>query len=304
VLQHKRFLSLPESAVLFLVRRDSLGITEAELFSSVVSWGRTQLKAKKEDATPEALQNILKNIIPHIRFPCMTTEEVATLVSPVGLLKQDQILDLFTYLAQRDVPGTKPGASISMFKSAPRQGGYGVPGSKVASEGWTLTNVIGQWSYGSFDNVNVSDRVSNSGTQAVQTIINGKECETWKKGDTYDFPRGGSQRCGIYTYPSSDPHALEFKFSRGPLLARTFRFFCTRLESPVRLVAYAKKPGGGSWESSSLVQGSWTPPVLSNGGGQRQWIEIPLQPVLMEGFRVEIRGGQCAVHVVEFIKGP
>jgi len=62
-----------------------------------------------------------------IRFPTMQTEDVASRVAPTGLLDQMQVLDLFTYLAQKDV-GAKPGKGLAVFSSKPRSGEGGASG--------------------------------------------------------------------------------------------------------------------------------------------------------------------------------
>jgi len=61
----------------------------------------------------------LKEIILHIRFGLMTTEQLASKVSSAGLLEPQQILDLFTYLAKKSKMGEdelktlKPPESLS-----------------------------------------------------------------------------------------------------------------------------------------------------------------------------------------------
>ena len=44
--------------------------------------------------TPE---EALADIIPLIRFPVMTLNEFTTVVVPTGLLKQDVVVEIFTY---------------------------------------------------------------------------------------------------------------------------------------------------------------------------------------------------------------
>jgi len=52
----------------------------------------------------------------------MNTEDIASKSAATGLLEQQQILDLFTFLAQKDM-GAKPGKSLAVFSDKARKGG-------------------------------------------------------------------------------------------------------------------------------------------------------------------------------------
>ena len=45
------------------------------------------------------LGEILKNLLPFVRFPTMTLEQLATVVRPLKLLPDSDLLDIFAYLA-------------------------------------------------------------------------------------------------------------------------------------------------------------------------------------------------------------
>jgi len=68
----------------------------------LILWAKEQLKEKDEKADGENLKRVMANILPHIRFPIMTTEEVAVSVAPTGVLSSEQTLMLFTFLGQSD----------------------------------------------------------------------------------------------------------------------------------------------------------------------------------------------------------
>jgi hypothetical protein len=148
ILKQKKVESLPREVFGFVVKRDSLSIPEMELFDVVVAWGRARLKEKSTPETPAALKAELGDILYSVRFPIMTTEQIATKVTATGLLDQAQILDLFTYLAQKDM-GMKPGKSLQVFSASLRKGAgfYGAPGAHIPKDSWTLTALGGEWSY-------------------------------------------------------------------------------------------------------------------------------------------------------------
>jgi len=119
------FLRLPKSAILSIVQRETIGINEVDLFDAIIRWSDMELKKDAKTVTPEARVALLKDIIPHIRFPTMTTEDVAAKVTPLNLLTQPQIMQLFIYLAQKETPGAVPGTELAVFKSTPRKGAGG-----------------------------------------------------------------------------------------------------------------------------------------------------------------------------------
>jgi hypothetical protein len=84
-----------------LVKRDTLNIKEIELFEAVLGWAKEELKRQELENNPDNLKKVLTNILPSIRFPVMSTEELAVTVTPTGVLNPEQTLLLFTYLGQK-----------------------------------------------------------------------------------------------------------------------------------------------------------------------------------------------------------
>jgi len=76
-------------------------------------------------------------VLPHIRFPAMNMEDVATFVAPSQMLNPGQLLEIFTFLGQPD--GKKPKTS---FPSTARAGGSDkwVLDEKLKSGPVTLSN--------------------------------------------------------------------------------------------------------------------------------------------------------------------
>jgi len=304
IVKSPSWLKLPKANAAAILARDTLSVPEIQLFEATIKWADAELTRKGEKPTPEGRKTVLGDLINHIRFPIMTTEEVAAKVTPHNLLSATQTLELFTYLAQKDLGSATPGPSLSVFSTKPRKGSsrYGAPGTRI-KDGFTLLLIEGNWSWGSGDHVNTGDRVTNSDLENVGAYLTGSRQETWKSGDEdWNYPRG-SERCGIYTYPTSDPHALNLKFSKGSAFLRGFRFFCTRLERGVTLRAFARKTGATAWGDN--LAPSFTTPYLATGGNQKQWVEINFtKPAQADEFRIEIRGGQSAFHSIQFTNGP
>eukprot|EP00456_Euglypha_rotunda_P015615 TRINITY_DN1502_c0_g1_i3.p1 TRINITY_DN1502_c0_g1~~TRINITY_DN1502_c0_g1_i3.p1 ORF type:complete len:441 (+),score=61.72 TRINITY_DN1502_c0_g1_i3:13-1335(+) len=305
VFKTKAFLRLPKKNIIAIMKRDTLNASELEVLEAILAWANSQLKTKGEKATTDSVKETIgDDLIQLIRFTLFSTEDLAAKVTPLGLLSSQQVLELFTYIAQKDIGGT-PGPALSTFNHTAREGSgrYGKSGQSMSEGSWKVAKMDGTWSYGAYDNCHSSNSVANTGDlDKVTGFLTGRELAKWKgSGDDYNLPRGSSttDQCGIYSYPSSE-HGIEFQFLKGSNLVRSLRFYSSRLER-VSMNIFARKKGS-SW-SSNLNTG--TLPYLSNGGGQKQWIEIKFaKPQLADEFRMEIRSGQCAIHCIQFINGP
>jgi len=119
IVKTKAFLKLSLSTLRQLVKRDTLGIDETELFEAVIAWGEAQQKAEGKTPTPHGTKTVIEELLPFIRFPLISTEHLASQVVPRLVLSPEQTLDLFTYQAQKDVPGTP---APTGFIAKPRNG--------------------------------------------------------------------------------------------------------------------------------------------------------------------------------------
>jgi hypothetical protein len=72
----------------------------------------------------------IKPFLSYVRFPIMSTQDIATKVAPFNLLEQQEILDLFTYLGMKQAAGdnaealkaTKVPDSLKKFSAEKRKG--------------------------------------------------------------------------------------------------------------------------------------------------------------------------------------
>jgi len=115
------FTKLDEKTVVLLCKRDTLSVKEVELFEAVYEWGTAECKRQKKDADPANIKSVLQNVLPCIRFPVMSSEDVATRVAAKGVLDPEMILALFTYLGQESEDIPLPEA-LKGFPKAKRKG--------------------------------------------------------------------------------------------------------------------------------------------------------------------------------------
>jgi len=83
---------------MIFVQDDKLTIEEGLLFESVNKWAENQVEKKRASSSKE----LLKDVVPHIRFPLMEVTKIASVISQSDLLDQDQLLAVFQYVAVSD----------------------------------------------------------------------------------------------------------------------------------------------------------------------------------------------------------
>ncbi|CAG7734054.1 unnamed protein product [Allacma fusca] len=85
------FRDIDEETLIYLLRRDHLPLAELKLFNIVLRW------ANENMGENTSYSEVLRNIIPLIRFPLMTAQEFAYFVFPTQILPQKDVIDLFLY---------------------------------------------------------------------------------------------------------------------------------------------------------------------------------------------------------------
>lgn len=110
--------TLPRDRLQAILDSSKLSIDEVDLFRAVSRWGSCELKRSNLLDTSDNKRIILTDVITKIRFPTMTMEEIATHVSPSGLLTSSQLLEIFSYVGTSD----KSKAKKTSWNTTPRTG--------------------------------------------------------------------------------------------------------------------------------------------------------------------------------------
>jgi len=101
------FLKVSAKCLAEVLKRDSLRINEGKAFVPILAWLKAHCKNPDDK---DEIKKVGAEIIPLIRFPTMSTSDIASKVVPLGILDQSDVLELFTYLAVRDK--SKPGTTL------------------------------------------------------------------------------------------------------------------------------------------------------------------------------------------------
>jgi len=111
-------MELSPDRLIVLLRSDDLRVKEVDLWNAVVRWAKAQIRTFK--TKDKDLKTVLAPIVPFIRFPLFTVQEFATYVQGAGVLSQEQLLALYTYIAQRESKVPKKHLPKVPFSSEPR----------------------------------------------------------------------------------------------------------------------------------------------------------------------------------------
>ena len=94
------FLDLDLETLMLILKRDTLGIREYKLYYYLTKWAQNQCAKKNISINRENQKLVLGDALKHVRFPLMTKEEFALVMSDQEsrLIDDDSIIDLFVNL--------------------------------------------------------------------------------------------------------------------------------------------------------------------------------------------------------------
>ncbi|XP_068752963.1 BTB/POZ domain-containing protein 6-like [Montipora capricornis] len=92
------FAAIQHSLLEAIISRDTLTLTEIDLFKAVHLWATKQCKKKGLEANGEAKRGILgEAVVKKIRFPLMKEHEFATIVLDAKILTPDEVITLVKF---------------------------------------------------------------------------------------------------------------------------------------------------------------------------------------------------------------
>ena len=98
------FLKVSPTIMQAILKRDSLRTPEIRIYNAVINWSKAQCAEKAgggDQVTIEGQKEVLRNILPLIRFPIMNSTDFGTGPAAGGFLEQTDIIDCFMYQASK-----------------------------------------------------------------------------------------------------------------------------------------------------------------------------------------------------------
>jgi len=176
IVSQEGFLKLSKSRLEYLLKDDSLSIDEVLLYKGLLEWGKYQLtKGKPEEfkGKPDEIREVIKDLLPLIRFPCMELEDIANTVGPSELLDEKQMLLLFSYCALSSEEERSKFSGLE-FNNNPRTGGKRLKYTSILDTGGLMYLIGTNGGKTTYDNPvragKVIVKVSSSGGSPVEHI--------------------------------------------------------------------------------------------------------------------------------------
>lgn len=94
IVSFSQFKELDENQLLKLIQSDDFCVDEIDLLKSIVEWGKQRCKDQEKHSD---LPQVLKNLLPHIRFPLIPTESLITFVKPLNIISEDTYMESLEY---------------------------------------------------------------------------------------------------------------------------------------------------------------------------------------------------------------
>lgn len=114
------FADIDHSTLSAVLSRDTLTISEAELFKAVKTWAEAECKRKILPPLPENKRAVLSSAINFIRFPTMTLQQFSDDAARSGILKPEETINIFLYF------GSKDESKVRNYLCHPRRGSHRV----------------------------------------------------------------------------------------------------------------------------------------------------------------------------------
>jgi hypothetical protein len=104
ILSTNGFTELSEATLIIVIQRNELQLKdeeEVDIFHAVLRWAKNRFVGFGDHHLPEIinkeLREISKNVIQHIRFPLMTSEQLSSIIEPTHFVPQELLFESYKY---------------------------------------------------------------------------------------------------------------------------------------------------------------------------------------------------------------
>lgn len=107
-LKTKAWSQLSQSNMVKIYKSDQLAAKESSLFTAMLTWAKARCTRKALDNNPINIKKMCEEVIPHVRFPIMTSGEFSSIVVPTKILPNQQVMEIYKYMANLKVKFKPP----------------------------------------------------------------------------------------------------------------------------------------------------------------------------------------------------
>lgn len=103
-LKSEGFVDIDMSTLESVLGRETLNCKEMNLLEAALNWATAECGRREIDPTPQNKRAVLGNALYLIRIPTMTLEEFANGAAQIGILTQQETIDIFFHFTANNKP--------------------------------------------------------------------------------------------------------------------------------------------------------------------------------------------------------
>lgn len=103
-LKSEGFVDIDMSTLESVLGRETLNCKEMNLLEAALNWASAECVRREIEPTPQNKRSVLGNALYLIRIPTMTLDEFANGAAQVGILTQQETIDIFFHFTANNKP--------------------------------------------------------------------------------------------------------------------------------------------------------------------------------------------------------
>eukprot|EP00823_Brevimastigomonas_motovehiculus_P006779 TRINITY_DN572_c0_g1_i1.p1 TRINITY_DN572_c0_g1~~TRINITY_DN572_c0_g1_i1.p1 ORF type:complete len:386 (+),score=77.56 TRINITY_DN572_c0_g1_i1:26-1183(+) len=108
MLKSAGFLAASPCQLISLIDMGEFKVKEVEVFKALINWSENECQRKNLKINPENERKVLDDILPYVRFPTMSIEEISSTVVPSKILTSEESIEIFSYVSTKKDSKKKP----------------------------------------------------------------------------------------------------------------------------------------------------------------------------------------------------
>eukprot|EP00823_Brevimastigomonas_motovehiculus_P002383 TRINITY_DN145_c0_g3_i1.p1 TRINITY_DN145_c0_g3~~TRINITY_DN145_c0_g3_i1.p1 ORF type:complete len:561 (-),score=76.33 TRINITY_DN145_c0_g3_i1:66-1589(-) len=163
VIEAKEYLYLSTDTFSTILKSNSICAAEVDIFCTANTWAAAECKRQKMSPTGVNKRRVLGDALKYIRFPVMSVTEIAKKVQTTGILTEDELFDIYTWIGAEE--NKKPKIP---FLCTMRSGSSMLIGSSILNSAQQMLVHDMLPTTRQFDTWNLCYRMSRDGGTATQ----------------------------------------------------------------------------------------------------------------------------------------
>lgn len=102
-LESESFLDISQKTLSIILDFDRFSAAEEDVFSGCLRWAKSKCESMNKECSGVNMRDVLRECVTKIRFTNIDIHAFVGLVAPTGILTQDQEIELYRYIVNKDL---------------------------------------------------------------------------------------------------------------------------------------------------------------------------------------------------------